>query len=179
MNKLFMTSLVLILAVFFLIFLPVSDNNAEGLNDWTVEKVIGSNAPDFSIKDLSGKKVSLSSFKGKPVLLNFWATWCPYCRNERAELNSLYKEYKEKNLIIISVSTDRSVEKVKRYLKKIPSDFIVLTDSNREVAVSYKVGGLPTSFLINHEGIIKHRLVGFREWSSGNSKKLIDSIIKN
>ncbi len=134
-------------------------------------------APGFTLKDISGKEVSLSSFKGKPVLLNFWATWCGYCRKERPHLNSVYNEFKDKGLIVLSVSTDQSVDKVKNYLKKIPADFIVLSDSDGRVAAMYGIRGFPSSFLIDRNGNVANRFVGFREWTNAASKQLIKSLI--
>ena len=135
-------------------------------------------APGFTLKDISGKKVSLASFKGKPILLNFWATWCGYCRKERPHLNAIYNEYKDKGLIILAVSTDRSVDTVKSYLKKIPADFIVLSDSDGRVAATYGVRGYPSSFLIDRNGSIVNRYVGFREWTNVSSKKVIDALVR-
>jgi peroxiredoxin len=157
----------------------VSVDLAEGFNPPLLDKNIGAKAPDFTLKDMSGKEVALSSFRGKPVLLNFWATWCPYCRKERDHLNKLHGEYKEKGLIILSVSTDQSVRKVKSYLKKVPAEFIVLSDSKGRVSSSYNVGGLPTSVLIDREGFVRQKLVGFREWTSSSSRQLIDKLIDN
>ncbi len=152
---------------------------AQGFDPLIYDNSIGSTAPDFTLKDISGNAVSLSSFKGKPVLLNFWATWCPYCRKERAHLNALYKEYQDKGLIILSVSTDQSAAKVKEYLKQTPAEFIVLSDSSGVAASLYSVGGLPTSYLINRDGIIKNRFIGFREWTDSVSKMIIDKLFNN
>ncbi|MBI5665205.1 MAG: TlpA family protein disulfide reductase [Nitrospirae bacterium] len=152
---------------------------AEGFDPLLYDNSIGAKAPDFILKDVSGKDVSLSSFKGKPVLLNFWATWCPYCRKERSHLNKLHKEYKDKGLTILSVATDQSAAKVNEFLKHTPAEFIVLSDSGGTAASLYSVGGLPTSYLINSEGIIKHRVVGFREWTDPASKMLIDKLFDN
>lgn len=134
-------------------------------------------APDFTLRDMSGKKVKLSSFEGKPVLLNFWATWCGYCRKERPHLNKVYNLYKDKGLVVISVSTDQSVDKVKRYLEKIPADFLVLMDDNRSAASAYGIRGYPSSFLLDRKGYVKHRIVGFREWTSASSRKILDRLI--
>lgn len=152
---------------------------AQGFDPLLFDNSIGSRAPDFTLKDTSGKEVSLSSFKGKPVLLNFWATWCPYCRRERPHLNALFKDYRDKGLIILSVSTDQSMARVKEYLKKTPAEFIVLSDDSGTAASLYSVGGLPTSYLIDHEGIIRHRFMGLREWTDSGSKLLIDGLFKN
>jgi peroxiredoxin len=169
----------IVLAGIFIFISQLTLCYAEEFDPLLYDNSIGSKAPDFSLKDLSGKAVSLSSFKGKPVLLNFWATWCPYCRRERAHLNALYKEYQNKGLIILSVATDQSTAKVREYLKQIPAEFIVLSDSSGTAASLYSVGGLPTSYLINRDGIIKNRFIGFREWSDSGSKMVIDKLFDN
>jgi peroxiredoxin len=134
--------------------------------------VTGKEAEDFTLKDLDGNDVSLSSFRGKVVLLNFWASWCPYCRKERAELNNLQKEYDGKNLVIISVSGDRSLVKLQQYIKKNPVDFIVLSDSDGEVSESYGVRALPTNFLIDRQGRILNKFSGYRRWSDPASSEV-------
>ena len=170
--------LILFLITVSILFSPLHTNHAEGFSPWPVDGITGKNAPDFTLKDISGKDIRLSSFKGSPVLLNFWATWCPYCRKERAELDSLYKEFRDSGLIIISVATDKSVQTVKRFIEKSPADYIVLTDKDGETASTYNVSGLPTSFLIDRDGKIRNKFVGFREWTGSGSKKLINDIVK-
>ena len=179
MKRLSLIYTLLFVAGLFLFVPEIGIGRADAFGNWLLDKNAGAAAADFTLKDMSGKDVSLSSFKGKPVLLNFWATWCPWCRKERAHLNTIYNDYKDKGLIVISVSTDRSLKKVKNYLKKIPADFIVLSDSNGNVSSSFGVQGLPTSFLINSDGVIENKFVGFREWSSSGSRKLLDKLIDN
>lgn len=171
--------LAVVIAGTFIFLSQMAECYAQGFDPLLYDNSIGAKAPDFTLKDVSGKDVSLSSFKGKPVLLNFWATWCPYCRKERAHLNALYKEYRDRGLIILSVSTDQSAAKVKEYLKQTPAEFTVLSDSSGTASSLYSVGGLPTSYLINRDGIIKHRFVGFREWTEAGSKSLIDKLFDN
>jgi peroxiredoxin len=153
------------------------NRHAEGLNPWPLEKTIGQKAPELVLKDLSGRKVSTASFKGKTVLLNFWATWCSYCRKERAELNALHMKYSEKNLVILSVSIDKSAGKLKSYMKQQPADFIVLSDIEGESSRSYEIAGLPTTYLIDDKGIIRHKFVGYKKWTSAYSEKIIDRLI--
>jgi peroxiredoxin len=166
--------------LFLLFFIPSqSENvNAENFSPWKIEKLVGKKAPGFTIKDLSGKDVSLSSFKDGPILLNFWATWCPYCREERQYLNDLYREFRDKGLIIVAVSTDRSPKKVESYLQLIPADFVVLHDHKKEAATLYGVFSIPTSFLIDSDGVVKHKLMGLRKWTDTSSKKLIEKLFK-
>ena len=150
---------------------------SEGMNLQPGDNKNSNHAPDFIIEDLQGNEISLSSFKGKPVLLNFWATWCPYCRKEREHLNSLYDEYKDRGLVIVSVSTDKSVAKVKKYMQKVPSEFVIINDRYGEVSAKYGVTALPTSFLITRDGKIMHKFMGYRKWTSSDSKSIINSLI--
>jgi peroxiredoxin len=153
------------------------ERGAEGFNPWPIDDVIGNKAPDIKVEDLNGNKVRLSSFKGKTVLLNFWATWCPYCRKERPHLDELHKQYKGKDFVILSVSIDRSKDSVKRFLKKMPADFIILFDGSGSAASEYNVMGLPTSYLISSKGIVKHKFPGYVDWTNDSYRELIDKLI--
>lgn len=151
--------------------------NAEAFEPWPVDSLIGNKAPDFSLEDLSGNKVSISSFSGKPVLLNFWATWCPYCRKERAHLRKLYENYSGEDLVIVSISIDRSLKSLKKFMKDEPVRFVILHDGEGSVSSLYHVAGLPTSFLIGRSGIVKRKFTGLREWSTPESRKIIDAFL--
>ncbi|MBI4699387.1 MAG: TlpA family protein disulfide reductase [Nitrospirae bacterium] len=151
---------------------------AEMYSPYEIDEIVGKKRPDFSADDLSGKSVSLSSFEGRPILLNFWATWCPVCREERPHLNSLYKEYKNKGLVIIAVSTDRSPQHVKTFLRKIPMEFVILHDGNKRASEAYGVYSLPTSFLIDSKGVIKHKLMGAINWTDSGPRKMIDELMQ-
>jgi len=170
--------LVLTLICIFLtvaVLLTAFESNAA---DLPVGGMVGERAPDFTLKDLSGKDVSLSSYKGKPVFLNFWASWCPFCKKERKELDALYNTYKDKDIVIISVSLDKSEDTLRSFMKEHPAGYIVLTDTKMMSAAMYGVRGFPTTFLIDREGVIKYKAPGFREWSSSSSRTLIDELIK-
>jgi DsbE subfamily thiol:disulfide oxidoreductase len=161
---------------FSILFSPVYELHAQFFSPFEIDGLIGKQAPSFTAQDLSGDEVSFSSYKGNPILLNFWATWCPYCREERPQLNALYKEYRGQGLEIVSVSLDRSPEKVRKYLRKMPAGFTVLHDSKKEATDSYGVYSLPTSFLIDRKGIIKQKVIG-PNWT-GMKKKFIEELIK-
>ena len=124
----------------------------------------GKEAPDFELVTLKGKKVKLSDFKGKVVLLNFWATWCPPCREEMPIFKRVYRKYKEKGFEILAVSTDTDPRVVKRFVKEFGIEFPVLIDKEGKVMRLYQVQGLPTSFLIDREGrVVKVRLGEYKE----------------
>jgi len=116
---------------------------------WEADELMGKTAPAFTLTALDGKKVSLSDVKGKVVLLNFWATWCPPCKAEIPSMNALYQELSAQGFTILAVSSDRKKEHVTRLLEKTPVDFTILHDPENDLASVYKVFALPTSFIIS------------------------------
>jgi peroxiredoxin len=149
---------------------------AEPPSPFAGDKLINRQAPEFRLKDVNGREVSLASYKGTVVLLNFWATWCPSCRDEMSSLSKLSGQLKNRKFSIIAVSTDRSVSDVKDYLKKHPSDLNVLVDHSLSVSRSlYKVFVLPTSFLIDKDGIIVEKYYGGEDWTDPEVVRKIES----
>src|SRR4030042_5208982 len=120
-----MKKLILTISMFLLIGMGPSlqGNNADGISPLNSDKIVNSKAPDFTLKDLNGKTVPLSAFRGKVVLLNFFATWCPPCRAEMPTLNKLYHALKPRGLEVIAVSTHRSINAIKDFLEKKRVDF--------------------------------------------------------
>jgi thiol-disulfide isomerase/thioredoxin len=119
-------------------------------------------APNFRLKDATGKSVELKQFRGSPVLLNFWATWCLPCRDELPEMEQLYRRYGTGGFIVLAVSIDSeaAAKDVPVYLKegdpKVGAyTFPVGLDTKQEVARLYKLGGVPASFFIDPAGVIR------------------------
>lgn len=116
-------------------------------------------APDFTLRDLKGNQVSLSDFRGQPVVLNFWATWCAPCRVEIPYLEALYTKYKDQGLVILGMNTETDYMKVKRFA--VPRiSYTVLLDGGTQ-AQGYDVSGIPCTYYIDRQGVIRHRSVGF------------------
>jgi peroxiredoxin len=120
----------------------------------------GDTAPVFTLADVHGNMVTLDSLKGKVVLLNFWAPWCRSCKEELPDLDGLHKKYSSRGFTVLSICIERSVSAVSEYLEKRQVSFPVLVDKNSEVAEAYFFSGLPASFLIGKDGIIRYRHVG-------------------
>lgn len=116
-------------------------------------------APDFTLRDLRGNQVSLSDFRGQPIVLNFWATWCSPCRVEIPHLEALYTKYKDRGLVILGMNTETDYIKVKRFAEPRIS-YTVLLDGSTQ-AQGYDVSGIPCTYYIDRAGIIRHRSVGF------------------
>jgi peroxiredoxin len=117
----------------------------------------GNIAPDFTIVDLNGKEVSLSDYRGKKVILNMWATWCPPCRAEMPEMQSYYETYAEKDnveILAVNMTFQDSISNVKTFKEENGLTFPILLDQNNDVGVPYRVMVLPSTWFINEEGII-------------------------
>lgn len=111
-------------------------------------------APDFVLKDLQGRKFRLSENRGKPVLLIFGTTWCPYCRDEIPRLKDIYANYGKRGLVMLNIDIQESKKKVSRFADSYKLPYRVLLDEKADVAESYGVQGVPTMFLIDKKGMI-------------------------
>jgi thiol-disulfide isomerase/thioredoxin len=126
-----------------------------------------SNAPpadlSFTLKDMNGRDVKLSSFKGKVVLINFWATWCSPCKIEIPGFIELQGKYQEKGLVILGISIDDPIEKLPPFAQEFKMNYVVLVGRDREdVQNAYgPIYGVPTSYLIGRDGKICARHIGF------------------
>ncbi|AFK86639.1 MULTISPECIES: peroxiredoxin family protein [Thermoanaerobacterium] len=114
----------------------------------------GDLAPDFTLKDVNGKTVTLSKLKGKKVILNFWATTCPYCKIEMPELNKFYQNNKN-DVVLLAIDIGEDKSTVENYLEGKGYGFDVLLDGDAKVAMDYKVQFIPMSFFIDKDGIIR------------------------
>ncbi|MBN2508791.1 MAG: TlpA family protein disulfide reductase [Spirochaetales bacterium] len=138
-------------------------------------------APDFTVKDIHGNDIRLSDYKGRPVLFNLWATWCPPCREEMPSMDALYTEFKKDGLVILAASsslTNDTFDKVKAYALDNGFTFPILFDDTEAIDYSYFTGSIPTSYLIDKQGMIAARLVGAIDWSSNDMKAAIREMLK-
>ena len=135
-------------------------------------------AESFNLSSIDGKSVSLESFKGKFVLLNFWATWCAPCRKEMPSMNNLHRQLSSKGLEVVGIHVGPSLAGVKKFLTDIPVDFTILIDKDMGLS-SYGVRGLPTTYLINPEGKLIYSATGEREWDSPEVIEFLIDVIDN
>jgi Peroxiredoxin len=136
-------------------------NNTSTVPNSTTSKILSKDkALDFKLKDMSGKEISLNDFKEKNVLINFWATWCPPCKAEMPDLEKLYEENKNSDLVILAINLSEDKETIKSFMDKNKYNFQVLMDSNGDAAIKYDISSIPTSFFINKEGAIVQKKVG-------------------
>jgi len=135
-------------------------------------------APDFTLNDISGKKLTLSQFRGKMVILNFWSIWCGPCLAEMPSLNKLYLEFKDKGLMVIGIAEDPAEKPVKSYIQEKGLAFPILMDKERKVYFKYSLFGIPVTFLIDKKGVIVEKFIGERDWSSPQMKEKISNLLK-
>ena len=124
-------------------------------------------APDFTLRDLDGERVTLSKLRGKVVLLNFWATWCPPCRMEIPDLSRIYTDYKDKGVVVLGVSwDDLSNEQIKAFVKNYKVAYPIFHGTQSELSQIGKAyawqGYLPTTYLIDRKGYLRDVYVGAR-----------------
>jgi len=120
---------------------------------------VGNKAPNFTLKNMNGNKVTLRDLEGEKVFINFWASWCPPCQTEMPDIQKLYKNHGN-DIKIIAINLEEKKEKVKKYLENENLTFPVLLDKNKKVASKYLVRAIPTSYFINENGIITAKHLG-------------------
>lgn len=121
---------------------------------------IGNMAPDFQLETLTGDKVKLSDFRGHRVMINFWATWCPPCR---AEMPDMEKFHQDKEIVILAVNltdTESSIKDVNKFADEYQLTFHILMDSNLDVSTLYHIHPIPTTYMIDSNGLISFKAFG-------------------
>lgn len=137
-------------------------------------------APDFKLKDLDGKPYQLKDFRGRVLLLNFWATWCPPCRREMPSMERLQQHFKDRPFSVVAINQQEDADRVFEFtgaLRPSPS-FPILLDADTKVATAYGVKGLPVSFLLDSQGRITHRAIGGREFDHPEVIARIEALLE-
>ena len=130
-------------------------------------------APDFMLHDINENIKELDDYKGKPIIINFWASWCPPCRAELPSMNKAWKKLKDEGIEMIGINIAEEAETVSDFIKQYPINFPVLLDESGEELENWSIRGLPTTFILDSQGRIVYRAVGGRQW---DNKKILDKI---
>ena len=147
-------AIVLCLAVLSGIYVP---------DAWTMGSrvpVVGTPAEDFQLVDLTGKTHSLNDYRGKVVLLNFWATWCKPCTTEMPAMQATYDNLADKGFVVLAINELEDDAKVREHIKQYGHTFPVLMDRDNKVANQFGVYGLPVSFFIDERGVVREYIKG-------------------
>lgn len=135
-------------------------------------------APDFTLPDPGGRKLSLKDYRGKVVFLAFWATWCEFCREEVPAMQSLYREFKDKGLEVVGVNIKDKREDALAFIKKNKISYPIMMDPEGDVGSLYGAYATPTVYLIDRNGIVLARMWGPAGWGSPAARKLIAEIVQ-
>jgi peroxiredoxin len=134
-------------------------------------------ASDFTVSLLGGETIKLKAQRGKPVLVNFWATWCAPCREEMPAMERLYLKHRERGFVLLAVSVDSDASLVKPFLEKLKITFPVTVDARMDLANTYGVRALPASFLIDRNGYVAAVALGPRPWDNQAAHALVEGML--
>jgi thiol-disulfide isomerase/thioredoxin len=132
---------------------------------------------EVTLPDLSGRQVSLSDFKGKILFVNFWATWCPPCREEMPSMQKLHARLKDKDFLMVAIDLQESAEPVKKFLNEYELTFMTLLDSKGETGPLFGINSIPTTLIMDKNGMIIGVAMGPRDWASKKSIALFEHLI--
>ena len=132
-------------------------------------------AHDFAGEMMDAKTVNLKDYRGRFVLLNFWATWCSPCLKEMPDLEKAYLQMGQEKMVVLAVGMGESVEKIKAFFDKYGFSFPLLADNKMEITKLYGVRNIPVTYLIDPDGIVLGRALGIRDWASQDLLAFIDS----
>jgi len=139
----------------------------------------GTKAPNFRLEDLGGKKSELKHYKGRVVFLNFWATWCGPCKEEMPSMEELWKQFKDKDFVFLTISVDYAgIKPVKEYIEKNRYTFPVLIDPKGKTLDLFEVRGIPTTFLIDQKGGLIGKAIGPRDWKRPEMVSIVNLLLE-
>lgn len=160
-----------LLAALGLLVAPAALGEAK-IRAWT-----GKATPGLAQPDLSGRTVDLKDFKGRVVLVNFWATWCEPCRDEMPSLERLQQRLAGKPFEVVTVNYGEGVPRIQDFLEKERLSLTVLLDPQKEAAAAWNAGGLPMTFLVDAHGRVRYWVFGERDWSEGEARRIVEDLL--
>ncbi len=137
-------------------------------------------APDFTLEDMDGERHTLSKLRGKVVMVNFWATWCPPCREEIPSMEAVYQDLREQGFVVLAINQWETPDHVFSYMGQLEvyPGFPILFDRDSSVSDAFGVKGLPTTVLIDKQGRVVYRAVGGRNFNHPEVRALIRELIE-
>jgi peroxiredoxin len=138
----------------------------------------GKPAPDFELVDTDGKLHRLSDYRGNTVILNFWATWCPPCREEIPSMNRAWRQLAEEDVVMLAVNMGEDEDTIFVFTADYPAEFPLLLDRDGSVIAQWPVKGLPTTYIIAPDGSIAYRAIGGRNWDDSDIMDILRALQK-
>jgi thiol-disulfide isomerase/thioredoxin len=153
--------------------LPRAARAAHVLRPWPAGRPV----PAFALADLDGKDWNLAALKGRPVLLNFWASWCEPCRVEMPSLEQLAKRHEKAGLTVLSVNYQEGPPVIRHFLELLPLSLPILLDRDGEVASAWTPRVFPTTVLIDRRGVPRQSVIGELDWTGDTARELLDPLL--
>lgn len=135
-------------------------------------------APNFTLKELSGKNLKLSEMAGNVVLINFWASWCGPCREEMPLLNDLHNKYEPLGFTVLGVNVEEDAKNARGFLKNFPVDFPVLLDNKNTVSKQYNVIAMPTTVVVDRDGNVRYLHKGYKAGDEQKYRKIVKKLVR-
>jgi peroxiredoxin len=168
----------LFLNVLVFVFFIAGCENIAGLKE--IKKIeIGKPAPDFVLQDVSGDTWKLSSLKGKAVFINFWASWCKPCRDEMPSMEALNKAMAGQPFQMLAIGFNDDIDTANRFARGLGVTFPVLVNPEPELTEAYMITGVPETFLIDADGILRHRFIGPYNWDTPEMRTLVQELLNS
>ena len=144
----------------FTIFLAIGVMGTTTATSRSGKELVGKKAPSFVAPKVGGQLVSLENYKNKPLVLNFWASWCPPCRDETPGMERIWRKYEDQGVVILGINVQDGEKEAERYISEFGVTFSNALDLDGSITVDYGVTGLPVTFFIDNDSVVKGRGVG-------------------
>ena len=163
----------IVIAVFFALLLAGATHaTGRGLTALPDKPV----APEFELKDADGNLHRLSDYRGKVIIVNFWATWCPPCRAEMPSMQRAWEQLREEDIMMLAIDVGEDEDAIFEFTASYPVEFPLLLDTESSVSEAWKVKGLPTTFVVDQWGRKIYRAIGGREWDAPELLKKVRAL---
>jgi len=139
---------------------------------------VGDQAPAFRLMSENGQPTQLADFRGKFLILNFWATWCPPCVQEIPSLNQFHKKWSSRGVVVLGVSVDRDLEVYQKFLQKAQVQFLSVRDPERKVSRLYGTFKYPESYFIDPQGKVVHKIIGPADWTDPKMFDYLEQLLR-
>lgn len=138
---------------------------------------LGDTTPDFQLSDMDGKPLQLSGYRGKVVVLNFWATWCPPCVDEMPSLNRFQETLAPKGVVVLAVSVDDDEQVLRKFAADHQLKMTILRDPGRKVSSQYQTYKYPETYILDRQGRLAQKLIGEADWNDPNLVSFVQQLV--
>jgi peroxiredoxin len=135
-------------------------------------------APDFILKDVNGHTHQLADYRGKVVVVNFWATWCPPCVLEMPSMQKAWEAIRKDNVVMLAINNGEDAKRVQAFYHKSNVTFPLLLDTNANIMAEWKARGMPSTFVVDPEGRLVYQALGGRDWNHPTILRVLRNLVK-